>query len=72
VEGEKSARSRLMREVNDRIFEILSGLGSEDGEFLCECDDETCVETIQMTLSEYAALPGDAERPSLRAAIHPR
>jgi hypothetical protein len=70
VEGQKLARSPIMREVNDRIFEILSGLGSEDGEFLCECDDETCVQTIQMTLSEYAALQEQGDRPPLQAAIH--
>ena len=72
MEGQKSARSRLMPEVNDRIFDILSDLGGEDGEFLCECEDETCVETIQMTLREYAALPGDTERTRLRAATHER
>jgi hypothetical protein len=59
-----------MREVNDRISEILIGLGSEDGEFLCECDDETCVERVQMTLSEYAALQAQPDRPPLRAATH--
>jgi hypothetical protein len=59
-----------MREVNDRIFEILSGLGSEDGGFLCECDDETCVKTIQMTLSEYASLQARGDKPFLQAAAH--
>jgi hypothetical protein len=60
-----------MREVNDRIFEILSQLGSEDGEFLCECHDETCVQTIQMTLSEYAALQAQPDRPPLKLPRHP-
>lgn len=70
MEGQKLTRSPLIREVNGRIFEILSALGSEDGEFLCECQDETCVQTIQMTLSEYAALQARGERPLLQAAIH--
>lgn len=71
VEAQKSPRSPLMREVNDRIFEILSQLGSEDGEFLCECDDETCVQTIQMTLREYSALQAQPDRPPLKLPGHP-
>jgi hypothetical protein len=60
----------LMRAVNDRVFELLSELGSEDGEFLCECSDENCTETIQLALEEYAALQAQAERPPLRLPGH--
>ena len=49
-----SSRSQLMHEVNERISEVLANFGSEDGEFVCECD-EACSETVRMTLREYAA-----------------
>jgi hypothetical protein len=60
-----------MREVNDRIYEILTGDGSEDGDFLCECGDGTCSETVQITLREYAALRA-REDGALFARIHGR
>ena len=68
---ETSRHLVLMRAVNDRVFELLSELGSEDGEFLCECSDENCVETIQLTLREYAALQAQADRPPLKLSGHP-
>jgi hypothetical protein len=46
----------LLREVNDRIYEVLQGKGSEDGDFLCECGSRECRETIQITLREFAAI----------------
>ena len=55
-----------MRLVNDRVFEILSELGAEDGEFLCECSDVNCIETIQLTLREYGARRAREDRPSLK------
>jgi hypothetical protein len=60
-----------MREVNDRVFELLSELGVEDGEFLCECSDEGCIERTQLTLREYAALQRAEDRPPLKRAGHP-
>jgi hypothetical protein len=59
-----------MRELNDRIFELLSETGSEDGEFLCECSDTSCLETIPLTLREYAALQAQPERPPLKLPAH--
>jgi hypothetical protein len=47
---EPSRHSVLMRAVNDRISEVLSEFGSEDGEFLCQCSNANCIETIQLTL----------------------
>ena len=63
--------SVLMRAVNDRIFELLSEFGSEDGEFLCECSNADCIETIQLTLREYAALHAQPDRPPLKLPGHP-
>lgn len=62
---------QLMRAVNDRIFEILSEFGSEDGDFLCECSNENCIERIQLTLREYAALQALPELPPLKLPEHP-
>lgn len=71
LESKRSQHSLLMEEVNDRVFELLSEIGSEDGEFLCECSDEGCIETIQLTVPEYAALPKAEDRPPLKLAGHP-
>ena len=71
LESQRSSHSLLIREVNDRVFEPLSGMGSEDGEFLCECSDESCIETISLTLCEYAALQAQPERPPLKLPEHP-
>jgi hypothetical protein len=60
-----------MRAVNDRIFEVLSEFGSEDGEFLCQCSNANCIETIQLTLREYAALRAQPDRPPLKLSGHP-
>lgn len=63
-------RELLMREVNERIYEILEEDGSEDGDFLCECGDEDCDETIQITLREYAALRKSSPPGALRSPGH--
>jgi hypothetical protein len=60
-----------MREVNDRVLELLSEIDSEDGEFLCECSDESCIETIPLTLREYADLQAQPGRPPLKLPGHP-
>jgi hypothetical protein len=51
------SHSKLMHEMNDRAYEVLIDAGSEDGDFVCECDQTACFETVQMTLREYAARP---------------
>jgi len=68
---EPSRHSVLMRAVNDRIFEVLSEFGSEDGEFLCQCSNANCIETIQLTLREYAALEAQPDRPRVKLSGHP-
>ncbi|HYY32152.1 MAG TPA: hypothetical protein VE693_01015 [Gaiellaceae bacterium] len=56
-----SEHSRLTQTVNRHIYEVLNEVGSEDGDFLCECDDENCTQTIQLTLREYAARQGPGD-----------
>lgn len=70
-EQETSRHSVLMRAVNDRIFGVLSEFGSEDGEFLCQCSNANCIETIQLTVREYAALQGQPDQPPLKLSGHP-
>jgi hypothetical protein len=49
-------RSRLFREVNDRIYDLLeSGDSDLPGEFLCECGDD-CGQRVVLVPRAYAAL----------------
>jgi hypothetical protein len=55
-EGVAAARHRsLFREVNERIAELSGrgGPGVTGLAFLCECADETCTESLLLTLDEY-------------------
>jgi hypothetical protein len=56
-----SAHSQLIETLNRHIYAVLEEVGSEDGDFLCECDDENCTKTIQLTLREYAARQGPGD-----------
>ena len=49
-------RSRLFREVNDRIYELLEA-GEPDlpGEFLCECGRE-CGSRVELLPATFSAL----------------
>jgi hypothetical protein len=49
------SHSTLMHEVNERLHTVFANRGSEDGDFICECDRIECFETIKITLREYAA-----------------
>jgi hypothetical protein len=52
------------------VFDVLREIDSEDGEFLCECSNLNCIETIHLALTEYAALQKDPERPPLKLPGH--
>ena len=67
----RSRHSWMIQSVNDRIFDVLREIGSEDGEFLCQCSNANCIETIQLTLREYAALQAQPDRPPLKLSGHP-
>ena len=51
-----SGGQQFIRQVNDSIYGVLHNLGSEDGEFWCECADIECDERVLVTLREYTAL----------------
>lgn len=65
-----SRTQALMREVNDRIYETLANMGTEDGDFLCERDDEDCSQKVQVTLREYRAIRTRVNPAVLRSAAH--
>ena len=61
VQRERAARNQsLFREVNERIEELSSS--ATFPRFICECADESCDETIPLTLEEYERVRSDATR----------
>ena len=50
----------LFREVNERVKEVSEGAPTDQVDFLCECGDETCTESISLTRAEYEGLRADA------------
>jgi hypothetical protein len=52
-------RSRLFREVNDRIYDLLEPADSDlPGEFLCECGRD-CGRRVVLSATAFAALRRD-------------
>ena len=52
IQAVKSARNQaLWREVNERIRAVAET--SEHMEFLCECANLECAETLNLTVAEY-------------------
>lgn len=61
---QESRNQILFREVNERVREVVVPLltAGEEGEFLCECGDEACLETMRLHLEEYEAVRGSPHR----------
>jgi hypothetical protein len=54
---QESRNQILFREVNKRVREVSRLLtAGEEMEFLCECGDEMCLETIRLQPEEYDAV----------------
>lgn len=49
----------LFREVNESVREVSAGGSTETTEFLCECGDEDCTETIELRNEEYESVRVD-------------
>jgi hypothetical protein len=53
----------VFREVNERIREVSGQAVAFDGDapvqFVCECSDEGCSESVELTLPEYEAVRAD-------------
>ena len=60
VKQEKGARNQsLFRSVNERIDQLSAAdavARSERLDFLCECADKGCLETVALTHDEYEAV----------------
>jgi hypothetical protein len=56
--NQESRNQILFREVNERVREMAVPLltAREEAEFLCECGDDGCIETIRLDLEEYDAV----------------
>jgi hypothetical protein len=52
----------LYREVNERIVELTDTFEAEGLEIVCECSDRECVETLLITVTEYAAVRAHGNR----------
>ena len=54
----------LFRQVNERLLDVSSRLGTLDSgpEFVCECSEEDCVERITLSPAEYESLRADPRR----------
>ena len=54
---ERLARNQVIfREVNQRLREMLDAVPSGMGDYLCECSDVGCSETIELDTTEYEAI----------------
>jgi hypothetical protein len=50
-------RSRLFREVNDRIYDLLESAEPDlPGEFLCECGGRECEQRVALLPATFASL----------------
>jgi hypothetical protein len=64
----RAQNEALFREVNERIEELetdLAGYGEEDAlliGFVCECGDESCGETLEVTRAQYESARTDPRR----------
>lgn len=57
-EQRRRLQRRLLREVNERIFEVAQGWGLDDvpTSFHCECGCAGCAELVPLSETEYAAV----------------
>lgn len=59
---------RLYRDVNKRIREVGIGFGVEGpAHFLCECGQDDCTSTLELTLAQFDGLLDDPGRVLLAA-----
>ena len=65
LDSKRQSRNQILfREVNERVREVVAPLltAREEAEFLCECGDEACIETIRLDLEEYEAVRASPHR----------
>jgi hypothetical protein len=50
---------RMLRDLNDRLYALLSDLKAAEGTFDCECGDRECGRSAELSLTEYLAIRRD-------------
>jgi len=65
-DGRVTSNEGLLRDVNDRIKEVVQRFGNgeagteaDDADFLCECGRQNCTESVRMSIREYEGLRRD-------------
>jgi hypothetical protein len=60
VPASKEAQHRILRDVNERVHDVLVRLGTDgaQGQYLCECGRRGCLGTVQLYAHEYEAIRG--------------
>jgi hypothetical protein len=64
--GSTASNEEFLRDVNDRIEEVSQAFsegdedpGAAEAEFLCECGDPHCQESLRMSVREYESIRRD-------------
>jgi hypothetical protein len=54
----RAAKIQVMfREINERVKELADGfIITPDGDWICECANDSCVERIEMSVNEYESV----------------
>jgi hypothetical protein len=62
-DAQVASNEGLLRDVNDRIEEVMERFGNgearpedEEADFLCECGTQDCIESVRMSIREYEEL----------------
>ena len=57
VSLERLARNQaLFREVNERLLELTEGFQDGSMQFVCECSNEDCTQTVTMNHDDYESV----------------
>ena len=71
----------LLRDVNERIASVAATWKADPPDFLCECSDSDCGETVNLSLREYEIIRSTAnlfvihkghEHPDVDRIVHAR
>ena len=71
----------LLRDVNERIATVAASWKGDPPDFLCECSDPDCAETVNLSLREYEVIRSTAnlfvireghEHPDVDRIVHAR
>jgi hypothetical protein len=66
----RSDHQDVVRDVNNRIRELLERFGTSSGEFFCECDRDDCRERMVVPLGDYDAVRAGGDARFLLASTH--